>query len=252
MAEGFISDFKRFFLRGLVAVLPVILTVGILLYAFDLISTNVSDHINRGVHRLLAMVWGSVNADGVRTLPDGFLRIWDKYFQWVGFAIAIVGVYVFGRIVASYIGRGMWRMTERVLFRMPVIGGVLTYVKQIVDVLFGEQKIEFSRVVAVEYPRKGVWSVGLVTGAGMRTLQNASASDLLTVFVPSSPMPITGYTITVRRAEAIDLPMSIDDALRFTVSGGVIVPPDQRLSDTEIEQARQGVYPMLQQKETTE
>ncbi|MCD6364260.1 MAG: DUF502 domain-containing protein [Planctomycetes bacterium] len=252
MAEGFVSDFKRFFLRGLVAVLPMILTVGIILYAFDLINTHISSHINNGVFWLLVKIWGKAGADGVRVLPEGFLEIWHKYFQWMGFAIAILGIYIFGRILASYLGRGVWLMAERVLYRMPVVGNVLTYVKQVVDVLFGEKKIEFSRVVAVEYPRKGVWSVGLVTGAGMRTLQNASAADLLTVFIPSSPMPVTGYTITVRRDEAVDLPMSIDDALRYTVSGGVIVPPPQRLSDMEIEQARQGVYPMLQQKENAE
>jgi len=72
------------------------------------------------------------------------------------------------------------------------------------------------------------------------------------VFVPSSPMPVTGYTITVRREEVIDLPMSIDDALRFTVSGGVVTPPGQQLSQVEIEEARQGVFPSLDRsKETT-
>ena len=83
--------------------------------------------------------------------------------------------------------------------------------------------------------------MGLVTGAGMRTLHRTAGGDLLTVFIPSSPTPITGYTITVRRKDVIDLPMSIDEALRFTISAGVIMPKDQRLSDAEIEQARQAV-----------
>ena len=104
--------------------------------------------------------------------------------------------------------------------------------------------MEFSRVVAVEYPRKGIWSLGLVTGPGMRTVHEQLGGDLLTVFIPSSPTPVTGYTITVRRNEVIDLPMSIDDAFRFTISGGVIMPINQQRSQSEVEQARQGIFPL--------
>ena len=113
--------------------------------------------------------------------------------------------------------------------------------------------MEFSRVVAVEYPRKGVWSIGLVTGPGMRTLQNANEGVYLTVFIPSSPTPVTGYTITVRRDEVIDLPVHVDDALRFTVSGGVIMPAVEQLSQAEMERAQLGALPSpTQGKENAE
>ena len=143
-------------------------------------------------------------------------------------------------------------MVERGFFRVPVVKQVYPYVKQVTDFLLSERKVEFSRVVAVEYPRKGIWSMGLVTGPGLRTLTRSVRTDLLTVFIPSSPTPVTGYTITVRQDEVIDLPLSIDDALRFTVSGGVIVPASQELSPTEIEEARQRAFPLAQRKETKE
>ena len=143
-------------------------------------------------------------------------------------------------------------MIDRGFFRTPVVKRIYPYVKQVTDFLLSERKLEFSRVVAVEYPRKGVWSLGLVTGPGLRTLTHSVRSDLLTVFIPSSPTPVTGYTITVRQDEVIDLPISIDDALRFTVSGGVIVPVGQELSQAEIEEALQRALPLAQRKESKE
>ena len=120
--------------------------------------------------------------------------------------------------------------------------------------MFSEHRMDFSRVVAVEYPRKGSWSLALVTAPGMRTLTNALGSDLLTVFIPSSPTPVTGYTLTVRRDEVIDLPITIDEAIKFSVSGGVIMPPSEQLNPQEIQQARQGMFlamPQPQEKETS-
>ena len=90
-------------------------------------------------------------------------------------------------------------------------------------------KVRFRRVVAVEYPRKGIWSIGLVTGDPMRQVQARSDTEFLTVFIPSSPTPFTGYVIAVAAADTMDLNITIEEALRFSVSGGVIVPPSQRL-----------------------
>lgn len=253
MAEGFARDFKRFFLRGLAAVLPTLLTLMVIVYVFNFVNAYIGNYINIGVLWLIDTLWNRF-AGGEAALAsiDAFRRIWTTYFWWVGFLLAIAAIYIFGRFVASFLGRYLWHITERGLLSLPLVRAIYPYIKQVTDFLFSEHKIEFSRVVAVEYPRKGIWSIGLVTGAGMRALQNAAGSGLLTVFIPSSPTPVTGYTITVRREEVIDLPMSIDDALRFTISGGVITPPGQRLSEVEIEQARQGVQPVLKRKESAE
>jgi uncharacterized membrane protein len=251
VAEGFVSDFKRFFLRGLAAVLPTLLTLMIIIYVVSFVHKYIGKYINIAVVLLVQFIVDLARQGPLpMTVADGIAQSYNRYFWWIGFLLAVVAIYIFGRFAASFIGRGIWRATEKSLQKVPIIRAIYPYVKQVTDFLFSDRKIEFSRVVAVEYPRKGVWSLGLVTGAGMRVLQNASRSDLLTVFVPSSPTPVTGYTITVRREEVIDLPMSIDDAIRYTVSGGVITPPGQQLSDAEIEQARQGVFLPLEQKET--
>jgi len=106
---------------------------------------------------------------------------------------------------------------------------VYPHVKQIVDFLFGENQMKFSKVVIVEYPRAGIWTVGLLTGDSLKDIQTqVGGVDVVSVFIPSSPTPFTGYTITVPREDAIEMPISIEEALRFVVSGGVLVPDRER------------------------
>ncbi len=220
MAVTFRSDFRRFFIRGLAATLPTLLTVAIIVYLFNFIQNRIGDPINGLVIHLLNPLIESMDR---QQLDDFWQARW--YLRAVGFVVAVVGVYLIGRLVASFVGRSVWRMIEQALTRTPLIKQIYPSVKQVTDFLLSEKRFEFSRVVAVEYPRKGIWSLALVTGSGLGTLRRTVGSDLLTVFIPSSPTPVTGYTITVRRDEVIDLPLTLDEALRFTVSGGVLMPP---------------------------
>lgn len=235
MAERFLSDFKRFFLHGLAAALPTLLTLAIIVYVVTFLDKYLATYVNDGVYSLLT---GTIFRDG--PVNVFFKDNWGKYFWWVGFLLSLLAIYIFGRFVASLLGRSIWRMVERAFFRLPVVKQIYPYIKQITEFLFSDKKMEFSRVVAVEYPRKGAWSLGLVTGPGMKTICRNLDEELLTVFVPSSPTPVTGYVVTVRRDEVLDLPLSIDDAIRFLVSGGVIMPASQLSSEAEVTLVRQG------------
>lgn len=248
VARGFADDFRRFFLRGLAAVLPAILTIAILVWLFAQVERFVGRYVTFAVQWLVVQflsIWTRAAFDwlGPDKMWSGVKRAWDAYhLDWISFILAFVLIYVFGRFVASFIGRGFWRNIERALFRLPVVKQIYPHIKQMVDFLLSERKLELSRVVAVEYPRKGIWSLGLVTAPGMRSLCQGLGTDFLTVFIPSSPTPMTGYTITVSRHEVIDLPITIDDAFRFIISGGVIMPMNQQCSDAEIEHARHGTF----------
>jgi uncharacterized membrane protein len=229
VAKGFANDFRRFFVRGLVAVLPPLVTVAIIVYLVRVAQTWVGDYINTGIILLLDPV-----------LPqdkDQLRNIWKQYWilQGVGFILAIIAIYFIGRFAGSFIIRGVRALLEQTLAQTPVVRQIYPSVKQVTDFLFSERKVGFSRVVAVEYPRKGIWSVGFATGPGMKSLVEALGSDVLTCFVPSSPTPVTGYVITVFRDEVIDLPMTIDEALRLVISCGVLIPSSERLTG---EQAR--------------
>ncbi len=249
MAGKFGTDFRRFFFRGLAAVLPTVLTIGIIIYVFSFVHQHIGQHINTGFVYLVTYIWslydwpgvsGKISASAIFDKHYAEISVyWSLYLWWVGFVGAIIAVYIFGRFVASFVGRAVWKFFEILLHRLPVVRQIYPNIKQVTDFLLSESKLDFSRVVAVEYPRKGVWSMGLVTGSAMRVLQQAAGEELLTIFIPSSPTPVTGYTITVRRSEVVDLPISIDEAIRFTVSGGVLVPSGQQLTEQDVERTRQ-------------
>lgn len=288
--QGFTSDFRRFFLRGLAALFPTLLTIAILIWAYQLVNTYVGTPITNGLMTLCSWVsaqpapgfvnpnhdpllYGTPidewNADGDRltieykfihnnalgdaTLARGVtgtaakrlkhaqeLRdqaLWQIAFRkykldLVGFLIGIILVYFMGFFLASFIGRASWRAAEGVLYRIPLIRAIYPHVKQVTDFLLSERQVEFSGVVAVEYPRKGVWSLALSTGGPLPAVQESvgAKEDLVTVFIPSSPTPVTGYVVQVPRRDTIPLSLSIDEALRFTISGGVI-KPDSLLPD---------------------
>lgn len=178
---------------------------------------------------------------GFKARRVAFRNYWEsiKIGDWVvldliGLIIAVLLIYAAGLFLGSYLGGRIYTRGEQLLQRLPLFKQVYPYVKQVTEFLIGDtaQKMQFNRVVAVEYPRKGIWSLGLVTGDTMRVIQEAANEPCMTIFIPSSPTPFTGYVITVPKSDTIELPISIDDALRFTVSAGVILPESQLMTAT--------------------
>ncbi|MEM8782728.1 MAG: DUF502 domain-containing protein [Planctomycetota bacterium] len=194
------------------------------------------------VDRQITLDWMQSRADTIRLARrNAFEQRWNQYtvggwpvLNLIGLLLAIVLVYIVGAFLSRSIGNRLWRIGEDMISRVPLVGRVYPAFKQITDFIFGddsEDKLKFNRVVAVQYPRKGLWSVGLVTGNTMRTIQDHTGEHCLTVFVPSSPTPFTGYVITVPVRDTVDLPVTIEDALKFAVSGGVVVPPRQTIPE---------------------
>jgi len=222
---------KTYFLRGLAVLLPTILTLWILGWGYGKIQQTVTVHINRGLVK--AFVWAQ-EREGVisqTALDDYEKNLTEKFVNGlagsvVGLLIAILAIILVGALLASVVGRALWRLIEAFILGTPVLRRVYPYIKQITDfVLTQEERKEmFSRVVAVEYPRRGIWSLGFVTGSGFRQVAETARKELLTVMIPTSPTPITGYVITVAKEETITLDMTIEEAFRFIVSAGVISP----------------------------
>ena len=225
-------NFKRYFLRGLAVLLPTILTIWIFFWGYGFIQGNISVHINRGLVRLTMLVKGLDWDDKSNELIK---EVWSDFWigGWgsiAGFLIALVAVCVVGALLASVVGKTLWRMVEKFIMNTPFLRQVYPYVKQVTDFLFTqeEQKKLFSRVVAVEYPRKGIWSMGMVTGSGLKKVVDSVEKEFLTILIPTSPTPFTGFVIMVPKEQTIELDMTIEEALRFAVSAGVIVPSGQR------------------------
>jgi len=143
-------------------------------------------------------------------------------------ALFLVVLYLLGKMLAVGIGRIAWHYFERLITQLPIVRNVYSSVKQVTDFALSENEMTFTRIVAVEYPRKGVWSVGFVTSEGMAEIRDAAGEPILTVLMPTSPMPATGFTISVRKSETIDLNITIDQAIQFCVSCGVVIPAHQQ------------------------
>lgn len=144
------------------------------------------------------------------------------------FLIAFIALmYLLGSFLAAGAGRVAWQLAERGLLSLPLVRNVYSSVKQVTDFMFSERELEFSRVVAVEYPRRGIWSIGFVTGESFQDIHSAANEPVLSILIPTSPMPVTGYTVNCLKSEVLDLNLTIDEALQYTISCGVVVPPHQ-------------------------
>ena len=140
-----------------------------------------------------------------------------------------ISLYFIGEVLAARVGRGLFNLFEKIINRIPLIRNVYSSVKQVTDFIVGdrEQEVEFNQVVAVQYPSQGIWSIGFVTGSTMRTLHEKHAEPFVSVLMPTSPMPATGFTISVPISQTVDLNITMDQAIQFIVSCGVVVPRTQ-------------------------
>lgn len=160
-----------------------------------------------------------------RYVDDVWLRPWIVIPIFL--SVFLLLLYTIGKFLAAGIGRFFYGQFESLINRVPLVSNVYSSVKQVTDFLFTDPDLNINRVVAVEYPRKGIWTVAFCTGESMLDIESAANESVMTVLIPTSPMPFTGFTITVKKSETIDLNITIDQAFQFVVSCGVVVPPQQ-------------------------
>jgi uncharacterized membrane protein len=187
-----------YFLRGLITLLPLMVTIWLLMTMFSFLDGILG--------RLLTMVIG-------RHIPGLGL-------------VAIVFLIFFVGFFATYIiGARLFKLGEEILFRVPIVKSIYSAVKQINDVLFMQKSAdEYRRACMVEYPRKGVWSVGFVTSDAALEIEAKAKEKMINVFVANTPTPATGFLVIIPARDVILLDMKIDDAFRYVVSGGVLKP----------------------------
>ncbi|MEC8494699.1 MAG: DUF502 domain-containing protein, partial [Planctomycetota bacterium] len=151
--------------------------------------------------------------------------------KWVGLVIAAIIVLFLGYLASGFLGRSLITGFDKALTRIPLVRSVYPYTKQLVDFFLSDNELEFDTVVAAPYPSEGVWAIGFVTGGGLKTVHEELDGTYLSVFIPTSPMPMTGFTVFLPAEKLIPLDISVDEALRVTVSAGVLVPESERVTD---------------------
>jgi len=141
------------------------------------------------------------------------------------FVLVLTGI---GALAAGLIGRSIVNVGERLLARMPVIRGVYGALKQIFETVLAKQSGAFRQVVLFEYPRRGVWCMGFVSGRTEGEIQNLTEDEVLNVFLPTTPNPTSGFLLFVPRQDLVFLTMTVEEGVKMVVSGGIVTPPDRR------------------------
>lgn len=150
------------------------------------------------------------------------------YLPGIGIAIAIVFFFLVGWFATNFLGRMFIRIAEYIVDRVPIIRNLYSAIKQIFETVMASQSQAFREVVMLEYPRKGVYSIGFVTGKSEGEVQTATKNETINVFVPTTPNPTSGYLLFVPKQELIYLNMTVEEGVKLVVSAGIITPPERK------------------------
>ncbi len=195
---------RGYFIAGVVAVVPISITV----YVFGVLLINGD--------RILDWLPARFNPKHLVPFPTPGL----------GALLVLLGILVVGILVKNYIGGRIVDAGEQLLCQIPLVRSIYTAVKQLLMAIFSRSDDTFKRVVLVEYPRKGIYALAFVTGVPGGEVQRVTENRMLSVFLPTTPNPTSGFYLLVPEAEAIALQMSVEEAFKLLISGGLVAPGD--------------------------
>lgn len=204
--------FRNTFVTGLIIVLPVLVTVWVVRFIFSQIDRAVTPVVVQLIRLVGLGQWGEL--------------AWVNYLApLVSVGLALVFISLLGLVGGNVLGRQVLRGVERLVMQIPFVRGIYSATRQFLDTFSGAGGQAFRRVVLVEYPRKGLWTLGLVTSETRGEVQERTAKHVISVFLPTTPNPTSGWLVFVAEDEVIELKMTVDDAFKMVISGGVLSPP---------------------------
>lgn len=193
---------RKYFLAGLLALIPLFLTGWVLLSLMKL-----SDHFLELIPRAYR--------------PEELL---GRQIPGLGLLLTVIMVFLIGALAANVIGRSLMSYGERVLKNIPLLRWFYFSTKQLLETIFLKGEDSFRRSILLEYPRKGIYSLGFVTGEARGQMDSNVPGRALTVFIPTTPNPTSGYLVMVPEREVIPISWTVDEAFRFIISAGVLTP----------------------------
>ena len=204
---------RKWLIAGLLVIVPLVITPGVLNWIIGTLDQTLA---------ILPEAWQ----------PDKLLGV---HIPGFGVILTLLILLVVGGIASNFIGRKLVGWGDALVRRIPVVRSIYSSVKQVSDTVFSDSGNAFRTAVMVQWPREGVWTVAFVTGQPSGEVAALLRDDYVSVFVPTTPNPTGGYFVLVRKSECVELEMSVDAALKYIVSMGVVAPPDL----TAIEESKQ-------------
>ncbi len=210
-----IEKLRRNFIAGSLLALPSVVTIFVLWWLFvrlvsPLVNLLVKPMISYFAPGILEEIFG----------PGLSSFIWNC----ISVIVLVLLIIVLGTIARNIIGRRLIWFAERLLSRIPIVSKIYTGSQQIGQAFLGEKKGGFSRVVLFEYPKSGIYSLGLVSGPTEGEIQEKVKEAVVNIFIPTTPNPTSGLMVMVPEKDVITLKMSVEEALKFLISGGKVTP----------------------------
>ena len=202
---------KKYLIAGLLVWLPLAITIWVLHSALGLLD---------GVFGWLLSASQAVLPEAARAPIDMLRQV-----PGLGVVVLLAGLLLTGAFAANIVGQWWLRQGSRVLSKIPIVKSIYNSVKQVSDTLFSSSGNAFREAVLVQYPRQGSWTIAFVTGKPGGEAARHLSADYLSLYVPTTPNPTSGFFLMVPRADVIALRMSVDEALKYVISMGVVAPP---------------------------
>jgi uncharacterized membrane protein len=207
IGRSFVTRFRNYFLAGVLVTAPITITVWLALQIVQFFDSTIRNLIPWHYN------------------PEQFLPF---SIPGIGLVVFIVGLTMIGALTAGFIGRSAMRIAEHILNRMPVIRTVYGALKQIFETVLQKQSNAFRQVVLLEYPRRGIWCLGFVSGRTEGEVQNLTDDEMVNVFLPTTPNPTSGFLLFLPKRDLIVLNMTVEEGIKMVVSGGLVTPEDPR------------------------
>ncbi len=196
------ASVRKWLLAGLLVIVPVAITVWVLEWIVSTLDKTLL---------ILPTSWH----------PD---RLLGMHIPGFGVLLAFAILLSLGALASNFVGNKMLNWWNALLHRIPVVRSIYSGVKQVSDTLFSDTGNAFRKAVLIQWPREGVWTIAFVTGTPGGDVSNYLQGGYLSVYVPTTPNPTGGYFVMLKSTDCIELKMSVDDALKYIVSMGVVSP----------------------------
>ena len=194
---------KHYIITGLFSILPITATYWIIVYLFQFFS-------DPG-----AIILEAIFKDNIPIyIPE-----------LAGFILTILFIYIIGRLVSNVLGKRLYQWFEKLLSRIPIVNAVYKTIKQITSSISNPERQAFKKVVFIEYPRKEIWTMSMVTGESI----NESGEEFYHIFVPTTPNPTSGFMLYILQKDTIKTDITIEEGLKIIISGGMLAPTKNKL-----------------------
>lgn len=188
---------RSYLIAGLVVWLPIVITIGVLRFIIDLLDSAVPKAYQ----------------------PEQLL---GHYVPGVGVFFSLVLLLITGMIATNYFGQRLVAWNDSLLSRIPLVRSIYKTVKQVINAVMSTNSEAFRKVVLIEYPRKGLWSIAFQTGSVNSEINTKTQEEMISVFIPTTPNPTSGFLLMVPKRDVVEVNMSIDAALKYIISLGVM------------------------------